>query len=122
MRNNGGGEVMERGMVANDSTVLELTVNNHPGVMSHICGLFSRRAYNVEGIVCLPMGSGERSRIWLRVNESTKLMQVMKQLEKLPDVFNVARLESGDDVFTGLMERAIDGALAQCNESCLGVR
>lgn len=122
MRNNGGGEDMERGMVVSGSTVLELTVNNHPGVMSHICGLFSRRAYNVEGIVCLPMGSGERSRIWLRVNESTKLMQVMQQLEKLPDVFNVARLESGDDVFTDLMERAIDGALAQGNERCLAVR
>lgn len=113
---------MERGMVASGSTVLELTVNNHPGVMSHICGLFSRRAYNVEGIVCLPMGAGERSRIWLRVNESTKLMQVMKQLEKLPDVFNVARLESGDDVFTDLMERAIDGALAQGNENSLASR
>jgi hypothetical protein len=32
-------------------TVLELDVNNHPGVMSHVVGLFSRRAYNVEGIL-----------------------------------------------------------------------
>ncbi len=31
---------------------IELTVNNHPGVMSHITGLFSRRAYNLEGILC----------------------------------------------------------------------
>ena len=38
--------------------VLELTVNNHPGVMSHVCGLLSRRAYNVEGILCLPIGDG----------------------------------------------------------------
>jgi acetolactate synthase-1/3 small subunit len=29
-------------------TVLELDVNNHAGVMSHVVGLFSRRAYNVE--------------------------------------------------------------------------
>ena len=36
-------------------TVLELTVNNHPGVMSHVCGLFSRRGYNVEGILCMPV-------------------------------------------------------------------
>jgi acetolactate synthase-1/3 small subunit len=38
-------------------TVLELDVNNHPGVMSHVVGLFSRRAYNVEGILCMPVGS-----------------------------------------------------------------
>ncbi len=33
--------------------VLEIDVNNHPGVMSHVVGLFSRRAYNVEGIICV---------------------------------------------------------------------
>ena len=38
--------------------VLEIDVNNHPGVMSHVVGLFSRRAYNVEGIICVPVGSG----------------------------------------------------------------
>lgn len=31
-------------------TMLRLSVNNHPGVMSHICGLFAGRAYNLEGI------------------------------------------------------------------------
>ena len=39
-------------------TVLELDVNNHAGVMSHVVGLFSRRAYNVEGILVMPVGSG----------------------------------------------------------------
>lgn len=34
---------------------LELIVRNHPGVMTHICGLFARRAFNVDGILCLPM-------------------------------------------------------------------
>jgi acetolactate synthase-1/3 small subunit len=37
--------------------VLELGVANHPGVMSHICNLFARRAFNVEGILCMPVGS-----------------------------------------------------------------
>ena len=36
--------------------VLELDVNNHAGVMSHVVGLFSRRAYNVEGILVMPVG------------------------------------------------------------------
>jgi acetolactate synthase-1/3 small subunit len=82
--------------------VLELTVNNHPGVMSHICGLFSRRAYNLEGIVCVPIGSGETSRMWLQVNEDRKLEQVIKQVQKLPDVRRVVRHEDGHAVFAGL--------------------
>ena len=38
--------------------VLEIDVNNHAGVMSHVVGLFSRRAYNVEGILVMPVGDG----------------------------------------------------------------
>lgn len=78
---------------------LELTVNNHPGVMSHICGLFSRRAYNLEGIVCLPIGDGATSRMWLRVNESEKLAQVIKQVEKLPDVLRLQRHAADHEIF-----------------------
>ncbi|KJS00411.1 MAG: hypothetical protein VR65_13005 [Desulfobulbaceae bacterium BRH_c16a] len=82
--------------------VLELTVNNHPGVMSHICGLFSRRAYNLEGIVCVPIASGESSRMWLQVNEGQKLEQVIKQVQKLPDVQSVVRHDAGHEVFASL--------------------
>jgi acetolactate synthase I/III small subunit len=82
--------------------VLELTVNNHPGVMSHICGLFSRRAYNLEGIVCLPIGTGEISRMWLQVNEEQKLDQVIKQVQKLPDVLSVERYAAGHPVFSSI--------------------
>lgn len=90
-------------MVADAVTaVLELTVNNHPGVMSHICGLFSRRAYNLEGIVCVPIGSGETSRMWLQVNEDRKLEQVIKQVQKLPDVQRVVRHDDGHAVFAAL--------------------
>lgn len=88
------------------ATVLELIVNNHPGVMSHICGLFSRRAYNLEGIVCMPIGTGETSRMWLQVNEERKLEQVIKQVQKLPDVRSVARHDEGHAVFTGLLAYA----------------
>lgn len=79
--------------------VLELTVNNHPGVMSHICGLFSRRAYNVEGIVCIPMEGGVTSKMWLQVNEELKLEQIIKQVNKLPDVLCVSRHDEGHRVF-----------------------
>jgi acetolactate synthase-1/3 small subunit len=84
--------------------VLELTVNNHPGVMSHICGLFSRRAFNVEGILCMPIGAGEQSRIWLRVNADHRLEQMVKQLLKLEDVLNVRRHGADHEVFVRLEE------------------
>ncbi len=83
-------------------TVLELTVNNHPGVMSHVCGLFSRRGYNVEGILCMPVGNGHESRIWLLVNENGRLIQMIKQLQKLQDVEDVSRHSADHGVFVRL--------------------
>lgn len=82
--------------------VLELEVNNHPGVMSHVVGLFARRAFNVEGIACLPLGTGERSRIWLLVAEDSRLEQLVRQIEKLEDVLAVRRHAADHDVFERL--------------------
>ncbi len=96
------GKDVTRDVVGSGTTVLELTVNNHPGVMSHICGLFSRRAYNLDGIVCVPIGSGESSRMWLRVIEEVKLDQVIKQIQKLPDVIAVEKHGADHQVFAGL--------------------
>jgi len=84
--------------------ILELTVRNHPGVMSHISGLFARRAYNVEGILCMPIGNRERSRIWLLVDEDQHLEQMIKQVEKLEDVLAVRRHDADHQVFVRLEE------------------
>jgi acetolactate synthase-1/3 small subunit len=70
-------------------STLELKVHNHPGVMMHVVSLFARRAFNLEGIACLPCRDPLFSRIWLRVAETDKLAQVMVQLEKLVDVVEV---------------------------------
>jgi acetolactate synthase-1/3 small subunit len=85
-------------------TVLELDVNNHAGVMSHVVGMFSRRAYNVEGILCMPVGDGATSRVWLMVNEDARLDQMVKQLEKLEDVLAVRRHGAEHEVFERLEE------------------
>ena len=84
--------------------VLEIDVNNHPGVMSHVVGLFSRRACNVEGILCLPLGSGAQSRIWLLVNEDARLPQMIRQVEKLEDVIAIRRHHADHAVFSELEE------------------
>ena len=84
--------------------VLELTVNNHSGVMSHICGLFARRAYNVEGILCMPIGTGAQSRIWLLVKADHRLEQMIKQVRKLEDVLSLRRHSADHEVFVCLEE------------------
>jgi acetolactate synthase-1/3 small subunit len=84
--------------------VLEIDVNNHPGVMSHIVGLFARRACNVEGILCLPIGDGRQSRIWLLVNEDGRLAQMIRQVDKLEDVLAIRRHAGDHAVFAGLTE------------------
>lgn len=85
-------------------TVLELRVNNHPGVMSHICGLFARRAYNVEGIACMPVNGGATSKIWLLVDVESRLDQMVKQVDKLEDVLGVERHDGGHAVFSKMAE------------------
>jgi acetolactate synthase-1/3 small subunit len=72
--------------------------------MSHVVGLFSRRAYNVEGILVMPVGSGATSRIWLLVNEDARLDQMIRQLEKLEDVLAVRRHGAEHAVFERLEE------------------
>lgn len=84
--------------------VLELTVRNHPGVMSHVCGLFARRAFNVEGILCMPVGDTDESRIWLLVFDDFRLAQMIAQVEKLEDVIRVARHGANHRVFERLEE------------------
>jgi len=73
---------------------LRLTVNNHPGVMTHVCGLFARRAFNVEGILCTPQEDGTTSRIWLVVKRDERLEQMIRQVRKLYDVLEVLAFEA----------------------------
>ncbi|MBN2762218.1 MAG: ACT domain-containing protein [Bacteroidales bacterium] len=76
-------------MKQKNHTVIELIVKNHPGVMSHITGLFSRRGYNLEGILCGAIGEGSSSVMYLLVRMNDQYQQVIRQLEKLHDVIEV---------------------------------
>ena len=87
-----------------ENCILKLRVNNHPGVMSHICGLFARRAFNVEKIICLPLENGKESRIFLMVGVGKSLNQIVNQLLKLEDVHQVDLNQSDRNIFAGLEE------------------
>ncbi len=89
---------------AREGILIELTVSNHPGVMSHICGLFSRRAYNLEKILCFPRPGGQESKMWLLVEEEDRLDQVLKQIDKLEDVQTIDYRRNSRGFFLQLEE------------------
>jgi acetolactate synthase-1/3 small subunit len=87
------------------ASVIELLVRNHPGTMSHITGLFSRRGFNLEAIACVPVGGGATSRILLLVPDEPRLEQVERQLERLYDVLELRlRRDLGPGFFAGIAE------------------
>jgi acetolactate synthase-1/3 small subunit len=88
--------------------VIELTVSNHPGVLSHVAGLFSRRAYNLEAVLCAPIPGTDFSRMILLVEGNGRLEQITRQLEKLYDVRKVAVREDLDHQLFDRLEDLID--------------
>jgi acetolactate synthase I/III small subunit len=70
--------------------------------MSHICGLFSRRSFNLEGIICLPIGKGARSEMLLLVKNDARIKQLILQLQKLEDVIEVSRPDAMRSAFEAI--------------------
>ena len=71
------------------AAVIELRVRNHPGTMAHVTGLFARRGFNLEAIVCVPVADGATSCMLLLVADEPRLEQVERQLAKLYDVLTI---------------------------------
>lgn len=76
---------------------MSVLVENQPGVLSKVSGLFSRRAFNIDSLVVGITEDPEVSRITLVVNGDDYVVeQVEKQLNKLIDVIKVRTLKSGE--------------------------
>ncbi|GBF49759.1 acetolactate synthase 3 regulatory subunit [Leptospira ryugenii] len=102
---------------------LSILVNNHPGVMSHVSGLFTRRGYNIDSIAVGVTDDSEVSSmtIVLRGDETT-VGHVKNQLLKLPDVLRVQDMAYASSVQRELVLISIEiteanrsEALAVCN-------
>jgi len=74
---------------------LSVLVENKPGVLARIAGLFARRGYNIESLAVGPTERPELSRITLQVGveNSQFLEQITKQLNKLVEVLKIVELE-----------------------------
>ena len=73
---------------------LSVLVENKPGVLVRISGLFSRRGFNIDSLAVGPTEQQEISRMTIVVNcEEHPLEQVTKQLNKLINVLKIVELE-----------------------------
>jgi acetolactate synthase-1/3 small subunit len=78
---------------------LSVLVENKPGVLARIAGLFSRRGYNIDSLAVGPTEHPEISRMTVVVDlEDSPLEQVTKQLNKLIEVLKVVELEASASV------------------------
>src|SRR5438094_5550389 len=74
--------------------VLSLLVENKPGVLARIAGLFSRRGFNIDTLAVGPTEDPDVSRITLTVDGAVHpIDQVTKQLHKLVNVIKIRDME-----------------------------
>ncbi len=78
---------------------LSVLVENKPGVLARIAGLFSRRGFNIDSLAVGPTEQSEISRMTIVVNvEESPLEQVTKQLNKLVEVIKIVELDPAASV------------------------
>lgn len=78
---------------------LSVLVENHPGVLSRVAGLFSRRGFNIDSLAVGITENPDVSRITIVVDgDDYTVEQVSKQLNKLIDVIKIKQLDKNDSV------------------------
>ena len=89
--------------------VLSILVENKPGVLTRIAGLFARRGFNIDTLTVGPTDDEQISRITLTVDGALHpIDQVTKQLHKLVNVLKIRDLEP---------ERHASRASSRCSRS-----
>ena len=80
--------------------LLAILVDNKPGVLTHVAGLISRRAFNIESINAgyTEEESVTRINIVVSVDSAWELEQVKHQLSKLIDVVKIVNLTEVDNI------------------------
>jgi acetolactate synthase-1/3 small subunit len=92
--------------------ILSILVENKPGVLTRIAGLFARRGFNIDTLAVGPTDDESVSRVTLTVDGAKHpIDQVTKQLHKLVNVLKIRDLEPQDAVARelALFKVAADG-------------
>ena len=83
---------------------LSVLVENKPGVLARIAGLFSRRGFNIDSLAVGPTEHPQTSRMTVVIDvEALPLEQVTKQLNKLVEVLKVVELDPAASVQREIM-------------------
>ena len=73
---------------------LSVLVENKPGVLSRVAGLFTRRGYNIDSLAVSPTEDPDRSRMTIAVDASRfPVEQITKQLDKLVNVIKIRDMD-----------------------------
>ena len=93
--------------------ILSILVENKPGVLTRIAGLFARRGFNIDTLAVGPTDDDDLSRITLTLDGAMHpIDQVTKQLHKLVNVLKIRDLEPSETVARelALFKVSADGA------------
>jgi acetolactate synthase-1/3 small subunit len=78
---------------------LSVLVENKPGILARVAGLFARRGFNIDSLAVGETEHPEVSRMTIVVNaEDSPLEQVTKQLNKLVQVLKIVELDANASV------------------------
>ncbi len=84
--------------------IICLLLENEPGALSRVAGLFSARGYNIESLSVAPTEDPSVSRMTLTTTGSDAILeQITKQLNKLVDVVKLLELTEGVHVERSMM-------------------
>ncbi len=84
--------------------IISVLMENEPGALSRIIGLFSQRGYNVDSLCVATTMNPTLSRLTITTHGDDKVIeQITKQINKLVDVFKVIDLTEGDHLERELM-------------------
>ena len=84
--------------------VISILLENEPGALSRVVGLFSARGYNIETLTVAPTEDSTLSRMTIVTNGSDEIIeQITKHLNRLVDVVKVVDLSEGPHIERELM-------------------
>jgi len=84
--------------------IISVLMENEPGALSRVVGLFSQRGYNIETLTVAPTEDVTLSRLTLTTIGDDKIIeQITKQLNKLVDIVKVVDITEGSHIERELM-------------------
>ncbi|WP_151705136.1 MULTISPECIES: acetolactate synthase small subunit [Nitrincola] len=84
--------------------IISVLMENEPGALSRVVGLFSQRNFNIESLTVAPTEDATLSRLTVTtIGDDRVIEQITKQLNKLIDVVKVVDLTEGEHIERELM-------------------